>query len=161
MGPYPPAAPASPAAPVEPVAAAQPTQEAAPSPVQAADTAAVDQHVGALAQEVPAGEELPPVTHNEPILTGGSAGPAVERLCRLLAAAGYASNTVVKGENPPAVLDNSVMADVNRFRAAHDVHEPPELFQGRDVPAADEEGKWVGPHTWQALKDNAAQLAAE
>ncbi len=142
-------------------AAATPTQEPNPQPAQAADTAVAQQPVGALAAEEPPKSDLPPVTHNEPILTGGVSGAAVERLVRLLAANGYASNSVVKGENPHAILDNSVMADVHRFRAEKDVHEPPELFEGRDVPAADEEGKWVGPHTWQALKDGAEQLVAD
>jgi len=116
--------------------------------------------VGALAVEPPPAVELPPVTHHEPILTCGASGEPVERLCRLLAAAGYATNTVVKGENPHAVLDNSVMSDVQRFWDEHGVAEPPELFQGRDTDPRLEEGHWVGPHTWQALKDLAAAVAA-
>lgn len=128
-------------------------------PVQAADTQAAQTPVGALAGAAPEHAELPPVTHSEPILTGGATGAAVERLVRLLAAAGYATNSVVKGENPYAVFDNTVMADVQRFWAEHHVEEPPELFEGRDVAAALESGKWVGPHTWQALIDHARELA--
>lgn len=141
-----------------PVAPAAPPEQALP-PVQVADVQLAPQPVGALAGEDVAKEALPPVTHNEPILTGGVSGPAVERLVRLLAAAGYATNTIVRGENPHAILDNSVMSDVRRFWADHDVHEPKDLFEGRDVAASDEEGKWVGPHTWQALIDIARALA--
>jgi hypothetical protein len=148
------AAGASPDAQAAATAAAQASAAAA-----AGDLAPREDHVGALAGDAAPTQELPPVTHNEPILTGGVSGPAVERLCRLLAAAGYATNTVVKGENPHAILDNSVMSDVHRFWADHDIHEPKDLFEGRDVAAADEEGKWIGPHTWQALIDNARQLA--
>lgn len=129
-----------------------------PAPVQAADTAVAQAPVGSLqgaAAETPA---LPPVSHNEPILTGGASGPSVERLVRLLAAAGYATNSVVKGENPHAIFDNTVMADVQRFWAENGVSEPPELFEGRDVAAVLEAGKWVGPHTWQALIDKVRGL---
>jgi hypothetical protein len=143
-----------------PAASASPPQEQNPQPVQPADTQAPEQPVGAVEVQEPEKAELPPVTHNEPILTGGSAGAPVERLVRLLAAAGYASNTIVKGENPHAVLDNSVMADVHRFWNEKGVAEPQELFQGRDVDPTKEAGKWVGPHTWQALKDEAENLAA-
>lgn len=136
-----------------------PEQQQQYPPVQSADLHQQQPPVGALAGAEPEKAELPPVTHNEPILTGGAAGAPVERLVRLLAAAGYASNSVVKGENPHAIFDNTVMADVQRFWADHDVSEPPELYEGRDVAAVLESGKWVGPHTWQALKDNAKSLA--
>jgi hypothetical protein len=139
----------------------KPAEPAAAQATLAADTREPEKPVGALAGEEPAKQELPPVTHNEPILTGGVSGAAVERLCRLLAAAGYANNSIVRGENPHAILDNSVMADVRRFWDDHDIAEPKDLFEGRDVAAADEEGKWIGPHTWQALIDNAKQLAGE
>jgi hypothetical protein len=141
--------------------APEPVATTAPLDVKPEDTAAVPPAVGSLAAEEAPVSELPPVTHNEPILTGGASGPAVERLVRLLAAAGFASNSIVKGENPHAILDNTVMADVQRFWAAHDVAEPPELFEGRDVAAALETGKWVGPHTWQALIDYAKGLVGE
>lgn len=110
--------------------------------------------VGSLAaHDQPADDERGPVTHGDPILTFGAAGPAVEKLARLLAHAGeaYATNTIVNGTNPHNILDNTVMADVRRFRADYDVSEPKDLYQSRDVAADLIDGTWVGPYTWQKL----------
>lgn len=106
---------------------------------------------GALEGE-PAPVENREVTHNEPLLATGASGETVERLCKLLAHAGFATNTVVKGENPANVLDNSVMADVERFWAAYpDAREPDELYAGREGSVESLQGSWIGPHTWQKL----------
>jgi hypothetical protein len=101
------------------------------------------------------------VTHNEPLLATGASGEPVERLCKLLAHAGFATNTIVKGENPANVLDNSVMADVERFWAAYpDAREPDELYAGREGSIESLRGSWVGPHTWQKLYELAGAAVA-
>lgn len=116
--------------------------------------------VGSLAGSEPPVQELPPVTHDKPILTTGASGANVEELCRLLAACGYATNSIVRGLNPHLILDDSVMADVRRFCADHGVSEPADLFAGTAVPREQVEGSWIGPHTWQALYDAAAKAIA-
>jgi hypothetical protein len=114
--------------------------------------------VGSLAQPAPEQEDRQ-VQHNQPVLTQGATGEPVELLCKLLAHAGYANNTVVRGENPHNVLDSSVMADVERFWMANpDAVEPPELVAGREGDLSQLQGKWVGPHTWQKLLELAGAL---
>lgn len=94
------------------------------------------------------------VTHTEPVLAQGATGPAVVRLVKLLAHAGYSSNSIAHGENAANVLDRSVMADVERFWGDHpDAREPDELFAGRDGAIHELRGTWVGPYTWQSLYD--------
>lgn len=87
----------------------------------------------------------------KPILSGGSAGPAVFELGRLLAEAGF-ETSISRGENAYGVYDASVQAAVDAFRADYDVEEDAAAFgagdQGRRTAAA-----VVGPATWAALLD--------
>jgi hypothetical protein len=118
-----------------------------PTPDQIAAAAArAQQFPPAAAAEEPQVEQ-PTITHHEPILASGSAGPLVRKLVDLLAVNGHATNTIVNGENPGQVLDQSVMADVRAFAKEKDVAED---------PAAGIEGDYIGPNTWQALYDSAA-----
>lgn len=127
-------APIAPATPAAPVAAQAPVAEVAAS-------AGTDAWLAV------------PITHNEPLLTFGSAGPDVRRLVTLLAAVGgqYATNAVIRGESPADVFDNSVMADVRRFQTDFAVAEDVESWQGHPVPAHEVAPNVVGPHTWHAL----------
>lgn len=87
----------------------------------------------------------PVITHSEPLLSHGAAGPQVGRLVELLAACGHANNTVVSGDNPDRVFDNSVGEDVRRFCAEHGL----------------EDTGIVGPEIWQALIDTAKAKVGE
>lgn len=95
----------------------------------------------------------PPIAHNEPLLSYGSAGEAVRRLVTLLAAVGpqYANNTVIRGESPADVFDNSVMADVRRFQVDYGVSEDLDAWQGHPIPAVDLVEHYIGANTWHAL----------
>lgn len=95
------------------------------------------------------------VTHSHPILSFGAAGQPVLDLVTLLAVLGYRENSIIKGANAYAVLDDTVMGDVRRFLADHDVAEAPSAFAGQAVPARDLVGNHVGPYIWQALEDAA------
>lgn len=109
---------------------------------------------GSMAGEPLAPEERMDVTHSEPVLSQGATGDAVVRLVKLLAAAGYASNTIVHGENAHNVLDRSVMADVERLWHDHpESREPDELYAGREGSVHELQGTWIGPYTWQVLYD--------
>lgn len=120
--------------------------------------AVAERPVGSMVQE-PEAEIDRQVSHHEPILTGGATGDAVERLVKLLAAVGYATNTLVKGENAGRVLDNTIMADVQRFWRDHeDAGEPERLVSGQDVASSQIIGNWIGPHTWQKLYELARGL---
>lgn len=133
-----------------------PTPAAAPDPAPAADPAPAPPVLDPAApappvpDAAPAAETAPPqapkITHNEPLLCSGSAGPVVRRLVNLLAAAGHASNTIILGENPGGVLDQSVMADVRAFCKEQGVVESSNL---------EISGDFVGPATWQAIYDAA------
>lgn len=112
--------------------------------------------IDAIGGDVPAEDERAVIARQrrlegKPILTSGTAGAAVEELCRLLAGAGY-ETSVSKGENAYSVYDPSVQAAVEQFRSDHDVEEDPSSFgagdQGRRLAAAH-----VGPETWTALLD--------
>jgi len=115
--------------------------------------------VGSLGVE-PEPEPDRQVSHHEPVLTQGAIGEPVERLCKLLAHAGFATNNVVLGKSPHMLLDQSVMNDVERFWNAYpDAVEPPELYAGREGDVNLLVGKWVGPHTWQKLYELAGAFA--
>jgi hypothetical protein len=100
------------------------------------------------AEEQPAVQEAVTVTHKEPILASGAAGPIVRKLVDLLAVCGHATNTIITGDNPGGVLDNSVMSDVRAFRTQYDITEDP----GLEIA-----GDFIGPYTWQALYEHAQQ----
>ncbi len=113
--------------------------------------------VGALAGE-PAQVDDRTVSHSDPILTQGAQGQSVVKLCKLLAHAGFASNTVVQGQNPHDILDSSVMGDVERFWQAYpDAREPDSLYAGRQGDLSSMQGRWVGPMTWQKLYELVAE----
>lgn len=99
------------------------------------------------------------VLHNFPILTGGSggnhAGPYVRALAELLAQAGYATNNVIRGVG--TVFDDSLAADVARFRSDHNVREPVHAYQGHTRPAEEIAQNLVGPYTVQALFEHVAE----
>jgi hypothetical protein len=125
---------------------------AALAPVgQALPTELEQTPAGAMAGE-PVDEPDRQVNHNEPILATGATGEHVVRLVKLLAHAGYANNTIVRGENGHNILDTSVMGDVRRFWGDHpDAVEPDTLYAGREAAVSELQGSWVGPHTWQKL----------
>ena len=124
-----------------------------PAPLAGAPT-------GGMALEPPVLEDRQ-VVHHEPILTFGASGEPVEKLCKLLAHAGFANNSVVQGQNPHNVLDNTVMADVERFWASYpDGAEPDELYAGREGSVDELQGHWVGPFTWQKLYELAGAAVA-
>lgn len=112
--------------------------------------------IGSIEPTAPAVPETPPVTHNEPILLPGCGGPtgpigdAVERLARLLAKAGYATSSLIRGENPDRIFEATLASDVRAFKAAQGISEDPAAFAGRPDPGALAEAA-VGAHTWQAL----------
>jgi peptidoglycan hydrolase-like protein with peptidoglycan-binding domain len=105
--------------------------------------------------------ERPAVTHSQPILAGGAAGEPVQQLVRLLEVCGFSNNSIAKGENADGILDSTVMADVRAFCDKHGVAEDPEIFNGENVAPRDLIGHWVGPHTWQALYDEASRIIRE
>ncbi len=49
------------------------------------------------------------------------------------------------------MLDQSVMADVRRFAAEHDVANDPAEFVGREQPPQVFQDTHVGPYIWEAL----------
>jgi len=150
LTPAPAPAPPAPAQPVSapaaiataPVAAAPVVAQPAPVTPAPATAPSVDQPWLAV-----------PLEHSEPLLTYGSAGEKVRLLATLLArvSPNYATNNVIRGLSPADVLDNSVMADVARFRAEYAISEDLQAWQGHPVPATDLVGAYVGPHTWHAL----------
>lgn len=91
------------------------------------------------------------VTHSHPTLTYGAAGPEVAELVRLLAVAGYRTNSVIEGKNPSLVLDTSVMADVKRFAQDYNVANDHSEWHGKAEPAHKLVDEHVGPYIWQAL----------
>jgi hypothetical protein len=99
------------------------------------------------------------VLHHFPILTGGSGGnlngPYVRALAELLAEAGYSTNNVIKGL--VSHFDDSVQADVSRFKADHDAGEPTDAYQGHTRPAPEIAQNLVGPYTVQKLFEVAAE----
>jgi peptidoglycan hydrolase-like protein with peptidoglycan-binding domain len=102
--------------------------------------------------------ERPAVTHAQPILASGADGEPVKQLVKLLEVCGFTNNSIAKGENADGILDNSVMADVRAFCEKHGIAEDPEIFNGENVSPRDLIGNWVGPHTWQALYDEASKI---
>jgi hypothetical protein len=93
------------------------------------------------------------ITHGEPILTQGATGDKVRELADLLKKAGYEHNTIAKGENAHAILDNTVMSDVERFIHDHEIKEDDQMYEGRDAGVNELRGRWIGPQTWQKLHD--------
>lgn len=91
------------------------------------------------------------ITHTMPMLTFGAAGDPVRVLGELLRTLGYKTNSLATGENPNAVLDNSVMNDVRDFCTRYGVRNSQQEFEGLSVPAADVIDRVVGPYIWQAL----------
>ena len=139
--------PNAPQAPVTPAAAPQD----APVWPAAGATPLPDQQAAAQAA-APAGVDVGDgISHNRPTLTFGSAGADVLELVRLLGNLGYATNTIAAGTNYQNVLDGSVMNDVRRFCADHDVANNPAEFVGREQPPQVYQDTHVGPYIWEAL----------
>jgi peptidoglycan hydrolase-like protein with peptidoglycan-binding domain len=80
------------------------------------------------------------------MLTSGSADPAVHELGRQLAELGY-TNSVSEGLNPYGIVDETVLQAVRDFRHDHDVLEDRQAIPG----PVEEQARWIGPETWQAL----------
>jgi hypothetical protein len=103
------------------------------------------------------------VLHRFPILTGGSGGnlggPWVRALAELLAQLGYATNNVIRGRS--GHYDDSVAADLARFKAEHDVREPIEAYHGHTKPAQEIVENLCGPYTVQALFEKCAEQLDE
>lgn len=103
------------------------------------------------------------VLHHFPHLTGGSGGPVmgpyVRAVADLLGELGYRDNGVIKGQITH--YDNSLAADVARFRRAQDVRENADAYHGHNDPAEDVVKNVVGPYTIQALFDAVAEQRGE
>jgi hypothetical protein len=84
---------------------------------------------------------------DKPILTSGSGGPAVLTLCDTLAQLGY-ETSVSEGTNPYGIVDQSVLAAVNAFRADESIEEDAKAFGSEELARAH-----IGPHTWAGLRD--------
>lgn len=107
--------------------------------------------LAAAAATAPAADPEPetpaPVVQAEPpTLAIGATGDHVTNLTNILKLLGYATNSVItEGKN---TLDETVMSDVRAFKTAFGVVEP-EIDQIK--------GELVGPSTWDALYNAAAQ----
>jgi hypothetical protein len=91
------------------------------------------------------GPKHEPIVHGKPQLTSGSDGQAVIELGARLNALGYESS-LSRGENPFAILDESVLDAVRAFRRDHGVREDP-----RGYTSESDADNHVGPFTWEAL----------
>jgi hypothetical protein len=157
------------ASPTPPLPGSEPAAPAAPSELEqlraeneklrAEQSARTAAPVAAPAAPAAAPEVVPPapapeVTHNQPTLTYGAAGPAVLELVVLLQKAGYASNSIAQGTNTVGYFDETVMADARAFAQDHGVAEDPAGFQGREGGDAQRNVQHhVGPVIWQTLID--------
>jgi hypothetical protein len=134
---------------------AAPPAETAPAPAVDAAAAVASGPLWEQAATHAAANNCDPgefvVNHNQPTLTYGSQGPPVIELVGLLKNLGYATNTIVAGTNFQNVLDQSVMADVRRFCADHDIANDPAEFIGREQPPQVFQDTHVGPYIWEAL----------
>lgn len=94
-----------------------------------------------------------------PLLTSGTADPAVHELGRALAELGY-ENSVSDGTNPYGVVDDTLLQAVNQFRRDNDVADDRDGIPG----PVEEHRRWIGPATWeaiaQALDDHQAKAEA-
>ena len=93
------------------------------------------------------------IGHSMPILSSGSGGDqswAVAELARRLKILGI-TTSVGTAQNPFAVLDQSVMSAVERFREEHNVHEDPTAFGGNTSAGRQRASAHIGPWTWEAV----------
>jgi peptidoglycan hydrolase-like protein with peptidoglycan-binding domain len=97
------------------------------------------------------------IGHDRPILTSGSAGPDVEELARRLGDLGY-SNSVTEGENPFAVLDQSILGAARAFAGDYGVREDPSGFGGSEREAEGHIGPWLWEAVLCASEDNPHEL---
>jgi hypothetical protein len=95
-------------------------------------------------------DERPPVSHSQPLLASGSAGPAVNELCSRLLTLGYETSFAV-GENPFGVVDATVLAAVKQFRGDFGVDEDPSPFGGETDEGLRTASNHIGPWTWEAI----------
>jgi hypothetical protein len=100
---------------------------------------AIDEEAAKAASVLTAELQAEPPMPN--LLAYGARGEAVARLVDLLAYLGHESNSVIKGG--PAILDETVIADVRAAQDALSVDEP-ESSNGV-------EGELIGEPTWTAL----------
>ena len=100
-----------------------------------------------------------PIT-TRPMLTSGSADPAVHELGRALAELGY-DNSVSQGLNPYGIVDETVLQAVSYFRRDHEVEEDRQALPG----PVEEHGRWIGQATWdkvaEALEEHRADEKAK
>lgn len=93
------------------------------------------------------------IGHSMPVLSSGSGGDqswAVGELARRLNVLGI-KTSVGTAQNPFSILDQSVMAGVERFREEHNVAEDPTAFGGNTAAGRARAGAHVGPWTWEAI----------
>lgn len=100
--------------------------------------------------------EHAPAAEQYTTLAYGASGECVTQLVNLLAVLGYDSNDVVKGG--PAVLDQSVLADVAATRTALGISQP-EVLTAAEIPVG-VKGELVDQALWAALYDAAAAKLA-
>jgi len=136
-----------------PAAGATAVADPSPAPAAPVPAAAVASTATSWPQQVadaaPDGSDG--ISHHQPTLTTGSQGTAVVELVRLLKNLGYATNTIAQGTNYQNVLDLSVIADVRRFCADHDVANDPAEWVGREQPPQVFQETHIGPYIWEAL----------
>jgi hypothetical protein len=96
------------------------------------------------------------VSHNRPLLGPLSSDPSVAELGAMLAKVGI-ETSVSRGENPNNVVDESVLAGVERFRDAYDVQEDPSQWP---VQGKEQSRLHIGPWTWEAIQRAAARVEA-
>jgi peptidoglycan hydrolase-like protein with peptidoglycan-binding domain len=103
-----------------------------------------------LAQGAP--DTISPVVirHSFPILTSGSASPAVGELAQRLQVLGYATD-LSRGENPFGIVTQDIMSAVSQFREDHGVQEDPTPYGGNTEQSRARAANTIGPFTWEAL----------
>ncbi len=90
------------------------------------------------------------IRHSFPILTSGSASPAVGELAQRLQVLGYATD-LSRGENPFGIVTQDIMAAVSQFREDHGVQEDPTPYGGNTEQSRARAANTIGPFTWEAL----------
>jgi hypothetical protein len=176
--PLPPGEPAPPAPPAEATPPTEPTTHELSGtievPVNADVPPAVDEAQVAVApvQPVAPSKVLPPewpykgfqgtqpweadnppaITHDQRMLSSGTAGPAVAELGALLADVGIPTS-ISEGGNPHAIYDAQMGAAVRRFCAEYGVSEDPAIVAAMTPDV-------VGPWIWEALIRAARKAAS-
>jgi peptidoglycan hydrolase-like protein with peptidoglycan-binding domain len=90
------------------------------------------------------------IRHSFPVLTSGSASPAVGELAQRLQVLGY-STDLSRGENPFGHVTQDIMAAVSQFREDFGVKEDPTPYGGNTEQSRQKAANTIGPFTWEGL----------